>query len=40
MRDDGRGADEVAGDHRYTASLQPGAKLLGRVQAEGIVELL
>jgi len=39
MRDDGRGGDEVAGDHRYTASFQPGAKLLGRVQAEGIVEL-
>ena len=39
MRDDGRGGDEVAGDHRYTASLQPGPKLLGRVAAEGIVEL-
>jgi len=39
MRDDGRGGDEVAGDHRYTASIQPGPKLLGRVAAEGIVEL-
>jgi len=39
MRDDGRGGDEVAGDHRYTASFQPGPKLLGRVLAEGIVEL-
>ncbi len=39
MHDDGLGGDEVAGDHRYTASFQPGVKLLGRVQAEGIVEL-
>jgi hypothetical protein len=39
MRDDGRGGDEVAGDHRYTASIQPGPKMLGRVAAEGIVEL-
>ncbi|HEU4733308.1 MAG TPA: choice-of-anchor X domain-containing protein, partial [Kofleriaceae bacterium] len=39
MRDDGRGGDEVAGDHRYTASFQPDAKLFGRVQAEGIVQL-
>jgi len=39
MRDDGRGGDEVAGDHRYTASFQPGPKLLGRVLAEGVVEL-
>jgi hypothetical protein len=39
MRDDGRGGDEVAGDRRYTASFSPGPKLLGRVQAEGIVEL-
>jgi hypothetical protein len=39
MRDDGRGGDEVAGDRRYTASFQPGAKLFGRVQAEAIVEL-
>src|SRR5678815_5763250 len=39
MRDDGRGGDEVAGDHRYTASFEPGPKLLGRVQAGGVVEL-
>ena len=39
MRDDGRGGDEVAGDHRYTASFQPGPKLYGHVAAEGIVEL-
>lgn len=39
MRDDGRGGDEVAGDRRYTASFQPGPKLLGRVLAEGVVEL-
>jgi hypothetical protein len=39
MRDDGQGGDEVSGDRRYTASFQPGSKLLGRVQAEGIVEL-
>lgn len=39
MRDDGRGGDEVAGDRRYTASFQPGARLLGRVVAEGVVEL-
>ncbi len=39
MHDDGLGGDEVAGDRRYTASFQPGVKLLGRVQAEAIVEL-
>jgi hypothetical protein len=39
MRDDGQGGDEVAGDRRYTASFQPGPKLLGRVLAEGVVEL-
>jgi len=39
MRDDGQGGDEVAGDHRYTASFSPGGKLLGRVLAEGVVEL-
>ncbi|HET7499729.1 MAG TPA: choice-of-anchor X domain-containing protein [Kofleriaceae bacterium] len=39
MRDDGRGGDEVAGDHRYTASFAPDGKLLGRVQAEAIVQL-
>jgi hypothetical protein len=39
MRDDGRDGDEVAGDRRYTASFSPGPKLLGRVMAEGVVEL-
>ena len=39
MHDDGQGGDEVAGDRRYTASFRPGPKLLGRVLAEGIVEL-
>lgn len=39
MRDDGQGGDEVAGDRRYTASVSPGPKLLGRVLAEGVVEL-
>jgi uncharacterized protein DUF4784 len=40
--DDGRGADEAAGDLRYTATLVPTAAqqkaLIGHVVAEGIVE--
>ena len=41
MTDDGRGADERAGDHRYTGTLVPTPEqqrsLIGRVVAEGIV---
>ncbi|MBV8755661.1 MAG: hypothetical protein JO257_00210 [Deltaproteobacteria bacterium] len=42
VADDGRGADEVAGDFRYTATLVPSdaqrKALVGHVLAEGIVE--
>jgi len=37
MVDDGTGADEVAGDHRYTATIKGSDELLGHVVAEAVI---
>ncbi|HET9988853.1 MAG TPA: hypothetical protein VFQ65_10035 [Kofleriaceae bacterium] len=37
MVDDGTGADEVAGDHRYTAMIKGSDELVGHVVAEAVI---
>ena len=37
MVDDGTGADEVAGDHRYTAAIKGSDELVGHVVAEAVI---